>query len=68
MAITITTGTIDDVTAVSEYIPELLTAIDSDTLRNRLENKKALILVAHKEDTLVGFKIGYELSNTQFYS
>ena len=68
MPITITTGTIDNVTAVSEYIPELLTAIDSDTLRNRLENKKTLILVAHKEDTLVGFKIGYELSNTQFYS
>ncbi|MEI8642381.1 hypothetical protein P4S68_20615 [Pseudoalteromonas sp. Hal099] len=68
MAITIKTGTIDDVTAVSKHIPELLTTIDNQTVQKRLNNKKALILVAYLEDTLVGFKIGYEQSTTQFYS
>lgn len=68
MAITIKTGTIDDVTAVSKHIPELLTTIDNQTVHKRLNNKKALILVAYLEDTLVGFKIGYEQSTTQFYS
>lgn len=68
MAITITTGTIEDVTAVSKYIPEFLTSIDNQTVHNRLNNKKALILVAYHKGTLVGFKIGYEQSSTQFYS
>ena len=36
MAITIKTGTIDDVTAVSKHIPELLTTIDNQTVQKRL--------------------------------
>ncbi|TMO73108.1 N-acetyltransferase [Pseudoalteromonas sp. S3785] len=68
MAITITTGTFKDITAVSKHIPELLTTIDNQALETRLNNKKALILVAYHENELVGFKIGYEQSTTQFYS
>ncbi|TMO80441.1 N-acetyltransferase [Pseudoalteromonas sp. S3776] len=68
MAITITTGTLKDITAVSKHIPELLTTIDNQALDSRLNNKKALILVAYHENELVGFKIGYEQSNSQFYS
>jgi predicted GNAT superfamily acetyltransferase len=68
MVITIQTGTIEDVTAVSKYIPEFLTIIDNQALHNRLNNKRALILVAYHKETLVGFKIGHELSTTQFYS
>jgi len=38
------------------------------TIKARLNNKKALILVAYYEGELAGFKIGYAQSSTQFYS
>ena len=39
MDFTIKTGTIDDVTAVSKHVPELLTTIDNQTVHKRLNNK-----------------------------
>lgn len=42
---------------------------DSETLLNRLENKKNLLItLAMENEKVVGYKIGYELDHDKFYS
>lgn len=61
-------ATIDEAVSVLVGISEFNRSIDAETIRLRIANQPALILVAEYQQQLVGVKIGYALSTTVFYS
>jgi len=61
-------GTVSDVLDVLALTPEFANVIFSDSIGNRLAGRNHLILVARFESKPVGFKVGYELADGQFYS
>ncbi|BCL68181.1 GNAT family N-acetyltransferase [Vibrio nigripulchritudo] len=61
-------GTLEECVEVANAIPEFVEKETVENLRNRLDGKTHLILVAVKEEQLLGFKIGYELTEKTFYS
>ncbi|QHS11676.1 GNAT family N-acetyltransferase [Shewanella sp. Arc9-LZ] len=61
-------GTVSNILAVLAQIPEFEKAMSVDLIENRLAGKNYLILVAELDNKPVGFKVGYTLSDGQFYS
>lgn len=61
-------GTIDEVLLVDAQIPEFTKQTGRQRLESRLLDKRHLILVAKVNGTPVAYKIGYQLTNDQFYS
>jgi len=61
-------GTIDDVLAVDVKIPEFDGRTTAEKLTERLADKSNLILVAYDQHLPIAYKIGYEISNIEFYS
>lgn len=61
-------GTIADVLAVLAQVPEFGAEMSADTIKNRLADKQYLILIARCHNAPIGFKLGYQLTDDQFYS
>lgn len=68
MSITCDIGTIEDVLAIDSKISEFEEYNTLQKLNNRLLNKTSLILIAKYNCELAGYKIGYDLTDTEFYS
>ena len=68
MQIFLEVGTIDDVLIVDTQIPEFETHITRQKIEVRISNKQNLILIAKAGDIPIAYKIGYEISKTEFYS
>lgn len=68
MSITCEIGKINDVLIIHSKIIELAKTITFQSLNDRLQGKEYLILVAKHNGELAGFKIGYKLTGTEFYS
>ena len=62
------TGSIDEVMALVAQIPELNKSYPKEEYLNRLEQAQHLIQIAEVEGELAGFKVGYAVSDTEFYS
>ncbi len=68
MPFTFGQGSIDDVIAVGRQIPEFTQPQPKGKIESRLSGKDFLILQAKSNNELAGYKIGYAISNTEFYS
>ena len=68
MSIKIEIGRAADIVALSKQIPEFEQATTLERLHSRLDGAVSLILVAKLEGTLVGYKVGYQLTEDTFYS
>ncbi|SON48470.1 GNAT family N-acetyltransferase [Vibrio tapetis] len=68
MNITCEAGTIDHVIAINHQIPEFDDRTTFNYLASRLTNTCHLILIAKVDDVPVAYKIGYALSDSEFYS
>jgi GNAT superfamily N-acetyltransferase len=67
MSISIRTGSLDEVLALEESIPEFAKRTALEELRARLD-AVSLILVATLQGVPVGYKVGYASSTNDFYS
>ncbi|BDY06917.1 GNAT family N-acetyltransferase [Ferrimonas sp. YFM] len=61
-------GTIDEVMALVEQVPELDTPYPREEYEQRLGTVTHLIQIAEVEGKAAGFKVGYALDEQQFYS
>ena len=62
-------GSIDDVVLIDSQIPEFANGEPiKSKLEKRLHQTKHLILIARVNGELAGYKMGYELSSSTFYS
>lgn len=61
-------GTIDDILNIDAQIPELDAKTTRDKLVSRLASVPHLILLAKVDGATVGYKAGYEVNDTEFYS
>ncbi|HAS6969518.1 TPA: GNAT family N-acetyltransferase [Vibrio parahaemolyticus] len=61
-------GTLEEALQVVTRVKEFANGETLDSMSQRLGDKNSLILVAEKNGTIVGFKIGYELDEDTFYS
>ena len=68
MSIKIEIGSAADIVALSKQIPEFEQATTLERLQSRLGGAVSLILVAKLEGALVGYKVGYQLTEETFYS
>ncbi|EEX95579.1 hypothetical protein VIOR3934_08826 [Vibrio orientalis CIP 102891 = ATCC 33934] len=69
MSIVYRQGTLEECVQVVEQIQEFAHKETVESLAARLEGKACfLIQVAQEEDNLLGFKIGYQLTEETFYS
>ncbi|MEP2774160.1 MAG: GNAT family N-acetyltransferase [Fulvivirga sp.] len=68
MKITINKGSIDDAVYVQGLIPEFVDAYPKEEYFKRLTDNTSLILIATENESPVGFKVGYALDHTTFYS
>jgi ribosomal protein S18 acetylase RimI-like enzyme len=68
MSIIYRLGTLEECVQVVEQIAEFTSKETVESLSARLKNKKHLILVAQKGNDMLGFKVGYQIDNTTFYS
>ncbi|WNZ54937.1 GNAT family N-acetyltransferase [Microbulbifer sp. MKSA007] len=68
MNISFSEGTIEDVIQINSEIPEFDTKNSKDKIEQRLEGRLYLLLVASVGNKKVGYKIGYKVSETEFYS
>ncbi|MCL6269069.1 GNAT family N-acetyltransferase [Sansalvadorimonas sp. 2012CJ34-2] len=66
--LTYESGSIQDAMAAEALIPEFDSKKSQVDFANKLEGKNHLILIARDNGQPVGFKIGYQLSDHQFYS
>lgn len=65
----VTIGSIDDVLLVNSLIPEFESNGKLENkINHRLLDIRSLILVARIDGEVVGYKIGYEVSSSTFYS
>ncbi|MFK8006574.1 MAG: GNAT family N-acetyltransferase [Saprospiraceae bacterium] len=53
-------GSIEDVVAISNQIPELENPHEKEVYQIRMKGKKHLILIACVEEKMIGFKVGYD--------
>ena len=66
---TIRKGSIDEVYSLAKAIPEFEDLYPKSVFESNLGNNKSLILIAEIENTVVGFKAGYEQQQDgSFYS
>ncbi|CAM3788823.1 GNAT family N-acetyltransferase [Parendozoicomonas haliclonae] len=68
MTLLIKAGTLDDVLQIDALIPEFDSRNTRSKLEARLEGKDSLALIATVDGQLAGYKLGYALSDTTFYS
>lgn len=68
MSIKIEIGSAADIVALSKQIPEFEQATTLERLQGRLDGAVGLILVAKFEGVLIGYKVGYQLTEDTFYS
>ncbi|RUO40792.1 GNAT family N-acetyltransferase [Pseudidiomarina aestuarii] len=68
MSIKIDIGTLADIVAICAQIPEFDRETTLERLKARMEGAVHLILVAKIDDAIVGYKVGYQLTNETFYS
>jgi len=68
MLVTVEHGTIDDVLCVDAQIPEFDGRTTQQIIVERLIDTPSLILIAKVDAKPIGYKIGYALSKTVFYS
>ena len=68
MNIHIRQGTIEDVVRVDGQIPEFDNRNTKEKVALRLDGLTHLILIAFENDLPVAYKMGYQLSATEFYS
>lgn len=68
MSIQIEIGSAADIVAISKQIPEFRQVTTLERLQARLDGRPALILIAKAADTIVGYKVGYHLTEDTFYS
>ncbi|MDD9155663.1 GNAT family N-acetyltransferase [Aliivibrio sp. S4TY2] len=68
MNIEVREGTIEDVLTVDAQIPEFDGRNTKEKLEQRLRDIPHLILIATHNGQPVAYKMGYELSNLEFYS
>lgn len=68
MNITYTEGTVADIIEIDAAIPEFDNKNTKEKIEQRLVGKEALMLVALAGSKKVGYKLGYALSNAEFYS
>lgn len=61
-------ASIDELVAVNAQIEEFITPYKKPVFEERLAGRQWLGLVAEADDTLLGFKLGYELEPGVFYS
>lgn len=61
-------GTLDDVLLVDAGIPEFDGRTTRALLEERLSGKTVLILIAREENVPVAYKLGYAISEGEFYS
>ncbi len=61
-------GSLSEVVTMVTEIDEFIVKENEQSLAQRLEGKRHLILVAEQQGQILGFKIGYELDSDTFYS
>ncbi len=61
-------GQLSDILAIETNIPEFGTPKTLEIIKQRLADKTYLLLVAYRNEQPVGYKLGYALSDTVFYS
>lgn len=66
--IEITKGTIEEVVSIDAQIVEFSKKTPAEAIKQRLAGKTHLLLVAKSEGRPVGYKLGFALSDTEFYS
>lgn len=66
--IQVLTGRIEEFVALIPKVPELNQAHAFCHYQTRLDGKRHLILIARKAGEVCGFKVGYELDDSIFYS
>lgn len=68
MSITCEIGSIEDVLLIDSQMTEFCGTVTLKSIKDRLQNKNHLILIAKFNGELAGYKIGYQLTNKEFYS
>lgn len=68
MNLTINQGTVEEVVAISKAIPEFPSPYDAAEYHERLKGVFSLVLIARINQRPVGFKAGYALNHSVFYS
>ena len=68
MTFTFEQGTVEDVVAVGRQIPEFAQHPSKREIETRLNGREFLVLAAKSNGEAVAYKIGYAISNTEFYS
>ncbi|WP_375752126.1 GNAT family N-acetyltransferase [Vibrio sp. HN007] len=68
MSVKVREGSLEECIAVIGEISEFSRAETVESLAERLDGRKSLILIAEENEELLGVKIGYELNASQFYS
>ncbi|MGB0945170.1 MAG: GNAT family N-acetyltransferase [Marinomonas sp.] len=68
MTIEIRHGSLADVLAIHQNIPEFDRPLSEDMLLVRLENIESLVLVAYNAEQAIGYKLGYAINEQEFYS
>lgn len=66
--LTISAASLAEIIPIYQSIPEFDKPIDSEKLFQRISRRKKIALIAYSEEKPVGFKLGYEIDNTLFYS
>ncbi len=62
-------GSIEEVVAISRFIPELVNPYGAEEYRKRLAGKKYILLIAYINNYAVGFKVAYDKEKDgSFYS
>ncbi len=61
-------GTLEEALNIARQIKEFSQTTTRESLKQRLEGKSSLILVAEENQQLLGFKMGYRLDESTFYS
>lgn len=68
MEISYSEGTIADVLEIDSQVPEFQTKRTQEIISQRLAGRRYLLLVAYVGLEKVGYKLGYQLSDVEFYS
>ena len=68
MIISFGEGVIDDVIEIDAEIPEFVPKNSKSKIRQRLEGRLYYLLLASVGEEKVGYKLGYQISETGFYS
>ncbi|MBR9788037.1 MAG: GNAT family N-acetyltransferase [Vibrionaceae bacterium] len=68
MTMLIREGTLEEALQVVTHVKEFANGETIESMAQRIGDKNSLILVAEKNGSILGFKIGYELDDDTFYS